>query len=181
MMLEGPYGWAMVAATTVGFALLALGLPIWVGRSDPRLGRACVWAMVMGLGLTVALQALSELCCLPVVPLPLVGNPFYHLDTCLAVLDEDTLLIHPPAFRDGALQTLRALFPRLLIADPLEAETELAVNAHGLAHGTVLLPARTPKTQKVLAEAGYSPLPVDVSEFHKSGGSVFCMRLDLPA
>ncbi len=127
-----------------------------------------------------ALQALSELCSLPVVPLPLVGSPFYHLDTCLAVLDEDTLLIHPPAFRNGALQTLHTLFPRLLIADPHEAETELAVNAHGLANGTVLLPAATPKTQKILSDAGYSPLPVDVSEFHKSGGSVFCLRLDLP-
>lgn len=60
-MLEGPYGLAMVAASTVGFALLALGLPIWVGRSDPRLGRACAWAMLLGLGITLGLQTLTDL------------------------------------------------------------------------------------------------------------------------
>lgn len=60
-MLEGPYGLAMIAATTVGFALLAFGMPIWVGRSDPRLGRACAWAMVLGLGATLGLQLLTDI------------------------------------------------------------------------------------------------------------------------
>jgi len=60
-MLEGPYALAMIAATTVGFALLAIGMPIWVGRCDPRLGRACAWAMVLGLGMTLGLQVLTDL------------------------------------------------------------------------------------------------------------------------
>ena len=51
----------MVVATTVGFAFLALGLPVWVGRSDPRLGRACAWTMLLGLAMTLGLQALTDL------------------------------------------------------------------------------------------------------------------------
>ena len=59
-MLEGPFGWAMVGATTLGFVVVALGLPLWVGRVDPKLGRACVWTMVLGLGATLGLQALTD-------------------------------------------------------------------------------------------------------------------------
>lgn len=128
-----------------------------------------------------ALQAVARLTGVPVVPLELVGEVFYHLDTCLAVLDEDTLLVHPPAFRRDALELLATLFPRRLLADPVEAREQLAVNAHALASGHVLLPAQAPRTAEVLARAGYLPVLVDLSEFHRSGGSVFCMRLDLPA
>ncbi len=127
-----------------------------------------------------ALEALAEATGVTLVPLALVGEPFYHLDTCLAVLDEDTVLVHPPAFRGDALDVLRALFPRVLVADPAEAREHLAVNAHGLADGHVVLPAQAVRTAETLAAAGLRPLPVDVSEFHRSGGSVFCMRLDLP-
>jgi N-dimethylarginine dimethylaminohydrolase len=128
-----------------------------------------------------ALAALEAMTGVPVVPLPLVGEVFYHLDTCLALLDEDTVLLHPPAFRPQALQVLEQLFPRRLEADPVEAAEELAVNVHGLADGHVVMPAQAVRTAERLASAGYEPVPVDVSEFHRSGGSVFCMRMDLPA
>ena len=127
-----------------------------------------------------ALDALSDLLDVPVVPLPLVGSPFYHLDTCLALLDEDTVLLHPPAFRPEALETLHALFPRLVEADPREAEQELACNARALPNGAVVIAAGAVKTAERLAQSGYRPVPVDVSEFHKSGGSVFCLGLWLP-
>lgn len=132
-----------------------------------------------------ALQAAARLVGAPLVPLPLVGEVFYHLDTCLALLDEDSVLLHPPAFRPEALATLRELFPRLLEADAHEARTHLACNAHALpappgAPVPVLLPAQATRTAQRLAAAGYRPVPVDVDEFHKSGGSVFCLRLALP-
>lgn len=133
-----------------------------------------------------ALRAAEALVGAPLVALPLVGEVFYHLDTCLALLDEDTLLLHPPAFRPEALAALRALFPRWIEADPREAREQLACNAHALparagAATPVLLPAQAPLTAARLADAGFRPVPVDVSEFHKSGGSVFCLRLALPA
>ena len=133
-----------------------------------------------------ALLAAAALAGAPLVPLPLVGEVFYHLDTCLALLDEDTLLLHPPAFRPEALATLARLFPRRIEADPLEAREQLACNAHALparADGrvTVLLPAQAPRTAARLAAEGFDVVPVDVSEFHKSGGSIFCLKLELPA
>lgn len=128
-----------------------------------------------------ALEALAARTGAALVPLALRGEPFYHLDTCLAVLDEDSLLVHPPAFRPGALDELARLFPRLIEADPTEAREQLACNAHALASGRVLLPAGATCTAAILARAGYEPVPVDVSEFHRSGGSVFCLRMDLPS
>jgi N-dimethylarginine dimethylaminohydrolase len=128
-------------------------------------------------------RALAELCTtcnIAIQPLALHGTTFYHLDTCLAVLDEDTVLVHPPAFVEGAMSTLHELFPRVIVAEPAEATEQLAVNVHALADGSVVLPAQAPVTAELLRNAGYRPIPVDVSEFHKSGGSVFCMRADVP-
>ncbi len=133
------------------------------GRSDPA-----------------ALAAAAELLDAPLVPLALRGQPFYHLDTCLAVLDENTLLLHPPAFHAEALTTLAALFPRCIEADAAEASAQFACNAHALRDGHVLVPAGARRTAAALRAAGYRPVPVDVSEFHKSGGSIFCLKLELP-
>ena len=127
-----------------------------------------------------ALDALAAACDITLIPLALAGDTVYHLDTCLAVLDENTVLVHPPAFREGAMETLANLFPRVLLADPSEASEHLAVNVHALADGAVVMGAQSPRTAARLHEAGYRPVTVDVSEFHKSGGSVFCMRLDVP-
>jgi len=133
------------------------------GRSEPR-----------------ALAALAELLAVPLVPLALHGEPFYHLDTCLAVLDEDTLLLHPPAFHADALDALADLFPRWIEADAAEAREQLACNVHALRDGHVLVPAGARRTAAALAARGYRPVPLDLSEFHRSGGSVFCLKLELP-
>jgi N-dimethylarginine dimethylaminohydrolase len=133
-----------------------------------------------------ALQAAAALAAAPLVPLPLLGEVFYHLDTCLAVLDEETVLLHPPAFRAEALEMLARLFPRRIEADPREAREELACNAHALparrgVPTAVLISSQARRTAEMLRDAGYRPVPVDVSEFHKSGGSIFCLKLELPA
>lgn len=128
-----------------------------------------------------AIAALQLLVDVPVVPLAMTGEIFYHLDTCVAVLDDETVLVHPPALRDDARATLAALFPRCIEADPQEAREHLAVNVHALADGHVLVPAQAPRTAERIERAGFRPVLVDVSEFHKSGGSIFCMRMDLPA
>ncbi|MED5330390.1 MAG: arginine deiminase family protein [Planctomycetota bacterium] len=127
-----------------------------------------------------AIHALSDAMQLPIHPVPLKGKPFYHLDTCMAVLNEDTLLIHEEAFAHGEREALSALFPRILDADPDEAATVFACNVHALANGNVIVPAQATATASVMSDAGFTPIPVDVSEFHRSGGSVFCLRLDLP-
>lgn len=128
-----------------------------------------------------ALDALAELVEVELVPLPLVGAPFYHLDTCLAALDAQTVLVHPPAFEPGALHALAERVERVLVVDPTEAHDAFACNVHALPGGHVVAPLQAERTAAQLERAGYTVHAVDVSQFHLSGGSVFCMRLEVPS
>jgi N-dimethylarginine dimethylaminohydrolase len=60
----------------------------------------------------------------PVIGLTLVDPHFYHLDTALTVLDEETIAYYPPAFSPGSRAVLERLFPDAVIAgDATSAST----------------------------------------------------------
>ncbi len=117
----------------------------------------------------------------PVVGLRLVDPRYYHLDVALAVLDdtpgEGNIAYYPPAFSDGSQQILRRLFPEAVIADDVDAEV-MGLNfvSDGL---NVMVPSRAEKLSAQLAERGYAPLPIDLSELLKGGGSVKCCTQEL--
>src|SRR5699024_9054483 len=58
----------------------------------------------------------------PLVPLTLVDPSFYHLDTALAVLDDETVAYYPGAFSPGSRRALERLYPDALIASREDAE-----------------------------------------------------------
>ena len=58
---------------------------------------------------------------LPVVSLELVDPRFYHLDTALAVLDDETVAYFPGAFSVTSQATLAILFPDAVIAGEADA------------------------------------------------------------
>ena len=113
----------------------------------------------------------------PILPLLLEDPEFYHLDTCFCPLDESTVLIYPGAFDDDGLATIRAHFGRVLEAPEDESRTLFACNAHSPDGRHVLIQAGCTRTNATLREAGYEVMEVDTSEYLKSGGSVFCMKL----
>ena len=112
-----------------------------------------------------------------VVPLKLEDPDFYHLDTCLCPLDEQTALIYPGAFDDEGIAALKAHFPRLIEAPEDEARRLFACNAHCPDGKHVLIQTGCTTTTRLLQAAGYDVVPVQTDEFLKSGGSVFCMKL----
>ncbi|BFV56501.1 amidinotransferase [Kitasatospora sp. CMC57] len=114
---------------------------------------------------------------LPVVTLTLVDPRFYHLDTALAVLDEDQVMYYPEAFDEASRATLLALFPSALRATTAEAEG-FALNA--VSDGRhVVLPDTADRLADELAARGFDPVGVDVSEFRKAGGGAKCCTLEL--
>lgn len=115
----------------------------------------------------------------PVVALRLVDARFYHLDTCLCPLTNDSALYVPEAFDDAGRALLAACFPRLLPI-PLEEATRFAANGCSPDGRHLLLQAGNPRTEAAARAAGLEPIPLDTSEFMKSGGSVFCMTLLAP-
>lgn len=108
--------------------------------------------------------------------LELVDPRFYHLDTCLCLLDERRALLHPPAFAPAGRAELQRNFDQLLAADPQEAIAGFACNATALPDGTVLIDQCAPRTAAQLDRMGLRVVTVDTGEFLKSGGSVFCMK-----
>jgi N-dimethylarginine dimethylaminohydrolase len=113
----------------------------------------------------------------PVVSLRLVDPRFYHLDTALAALDDHNITYYPGAFSAGAQRVLAQLFPDAVLADETDALT-FGLNLVSDGRNVVLNSAATGLATKLEA-AGYVPVPVDLSELKKGGGSVKCCIAEL--
>ncbi|WP_433889054.1 dimethylargininase [Streptomyces sp. CA-111067] len=117
----------------------------------------------------------------PVIGLELVDPHYYHLDTALAVLDgaRDEVMYYPGAFSPGSRAVLARLFPDALLAT---AEDAAVLGLNAVSDGrNVLLPHNAAGLRAALAERGFDPVPVDLSELHKAGGSVKCCTMELRA
>lgn len=101
---------------------------------------------------------------------------FYHLDTALAALDEDSALFVPEAFDAAGLELLHGAFPNA-IALSVEEALNFAGNAFCPDKKHVFLQAGCSALQEKLQAHGFTPVPVQTSEFMKSGGSVFCLKM----
>jgi N-dimethylarginine dimethylaminohydrolase len=122
-------------------------------------------------------QQVQEVFGRPVITLQLVDPAYYHLDTALCVLDEETIAYLPEAFSPGSQEVLRRLFPNAIIATPEDAAV-LGLNA--VSDGdTVVLPVQATALTAALRERGYGTIGVDVSELRKAGGGPKCCTLEV--
>lgn len=120
-----------------------------------------------------------------VVSLELVDPRFYHLDTCLAVLDDGNgtapadIAYYPAAFSTHSQRTLRDLFPDAVIVSEADA---LVLGLNAVSDGyNVVIPAAAATFAEQLRDRGYNPVTVNLGELLKSGGSVKCCTLELHA
>lgn len=113
----------------------------------------------------------------PVISLRLRDPRFYHLDTALAVLDDDNVAYYPGAFTESSQRILRQLFPSAILADWRDA---LAFGLNFVSDGRhVVLNSAASGLAAKLAAAGYVPVPVELAELKKGGGSVKCCVAEL--
>jgi arginine dihydrolase len=111
---------------------------------------------------------------IPTVPLELIDEHCYHLDTCFCPLNEAAVLIYPEALAPAAIDAIRNSFKRV---HHLSRQDALQFMGNAVvANGRFITPRLTPNLSQILAEEGLTPVVVDTSEFEKSGGSVFCMK-----
>lgn len=113
----------------------------------------------------------------PVVSLTLVDPRYYHLDTALTVLDEDLIAYHPEAFSADSRDVLAQLCPDAIIADADDAAV-FGLNAVSDGHH-VVLPQAAQRLAAKIADRGFEPIGIDLSELLKGGGSVKCCTLEL--
>jgi N-dimethylarginine dimethylaminohydrolase len=123
-----------------------------------------------------AYERISELTGADVLLLQLVDSNLYHLDTALCPLDSDTALVAPYAFAPESMALIRTIFNTLIEIPQDEAMNNFAGNAIVLGRNVVLQSGAT-RTCEMIRSAGYTPIEVDTSEFMKSGGSVFCLKV----
>lgn len=112
-----------------------------------------------------------------VVSLELVDPRYYHLDTALAVLDDDLIAYFPGAFSPWSVARLEHLYPDAVIVGESDAAV-LGLNA--VSDGAnVVLTDQVGSFAGQLAERGFIPVPVNLSELLKGGGSVKCCTLEV--
>lgn len=112
-----------------------------------------------------------------VIPLQLIDDYYYHLDTCFCPLSATEALYYPPAFDDYGRQVLQEHIPTLIEVEASEAR-RFACNAVVVGKH-VLLNSGCPQLEAALSQAGYQPHPHELDEFIKAGGSAKCLTLRL--
>ncbi|MEV6641995.1 dimethylargininase [Amycolatopsis sp. NPDC051371] len=125
----------------------------------------------------------QEVLGVPVVSLHLVDPLYYHLDTALFVLAESTdttraqIVYYPEAFSAGSRRVLERLFPDAVLATKEDAE---CFGLNGVSDGrNVVLPLEATRLGELLADRGYEPVYVDISELRKAGGGPKCCTLEI--
>lgn len=124
-----------------------------------------------------AFETVAGLTGAPVALLELARPEFYHLDTCLCVLDRNHVLICEEAFTSDGLELIESLVPTVIRATLHEASTLLAVNACCPDGRNVFIQQGCTDVNKKLRDHGFHVHEFSTFEFIKSGGSVFCMKM----
>jgi N-dimethylarginine dimethylaminohydrolase len=111
-----------------------------------------------------------------VLSLTLVDPRFYHLDTALAVLDDEDVMYLPEVFSPEGRALLADRYPDAVIASEDEA-CLFGLNAVSDGHH-VLLPTGAKRLAAQLRERGYETIGIDTTELLKAGGGAKCCTLE---
>jgi lysine-ketoglutarate reductase/saccharopine dehydrogenase-like protein (TIGR00300 family) len=149
-----------------GDALFQPGLPL-------------VWG---GYGVRSSLQVyrhLAELLDVEVIPLRLVDERFYHLDTCFCALPGGRVVYYPGAFDRDSLEAITA---RIAPDDRFEVDSTdalgFACNAI-VTNGSYITSAAGDALRRRLAQWGHEAVVCQLSEFILAGGAAKCLALHL--
>lgn len=112
-----------------------------------------------------------------VIPLQLVSDYYYHLDTCFCPLDAETAIYFPGAFDEYGQRALAAHVPKLIAVEKNEAE-RFACNAVVVGR-SVVTNTGCSQLHAELKSRGFTPYETCLDEFLKAGGSAKCLTLRL--
>lgn len=123
-----------------------------------------------------AYRRLAELVPNKIYQLELVDPRFYHLDTCLVILNATTAAFVEEAYTAEGVQLLKSKFKDLIRISKEESLNHFAGNAFCADGKNVVLQRGATEFVAQLKERGFKVYQVETSEFMKSGGSVFCCK-----
>ncbi len=112
-----------------------------------------------------------------VIPVALVDDYYYHLDTCFCPLTPKSAIYFPAAFDEYGLRAIREHVPELIEVETQEARN-FACNAV-VVGSHVVTNSGCPELHRQLTRFGMQPHETPLSEFVKAGGSAKCLTLRL--
>lgn len=105
-------------------------------------------------------------------------NPvLYHLDTCFSIVNSNTAVIDKSAFSGKDIEMFKKYFNDIIYADSDENTKYFVCNCHSPDGKNVIVQKGSEKFKNEILKRGLNLVEVDTSEFIKSGGSVFCMKM----
>jgi len=105
--------------------------------------------------------------------LELMNPNFYHLDTCLFVLNPNVCFYYPPAFSKKSTIKLNKIFPEAIEIKKNEAYNFAANNV--VIGKNVVMQKGNNNIKTKIENLGYKTYEIDLSEFMKSGGGAHCL------
>ena len=122
-------------------------------------------------------QWLADLLRCEVIPLELIDEHYYHLDTCFCPLAPGEAIWYPGAFDDYGRRAIAERIPALI---PVAAEEAQSFACNAVVVGKhVVTNTGCPQLHQDLSQRGYTPHETPLSEFVKAGGSAKCLTLRL--
>jgi N-dimethylarginine dimethylaminohydrolase len=161
-----------------------LETPLFEGMGDtiPHIGKKLLYGGYGHRSDVSAYLELAEKLSVPIIALELINDNFYHLDTCFVPLSENQVMVCKEAFTAEGLSLIEQCFEQVFLIPIEEAIETFCLNAHVIFHSdpskrVAILQKGSTVAKSVLQKCGYRVIEVQTSEFMKSGGSVFCMKM----
>lgn len=122
-------------------------------------------------------KEVAEFLGVKLVSLQLADARFYHLDTCLTVIDDQTVALWPKAFTPEALKAIHDLVPNIIEASDDDA---MAYGLNAMSDGkNIIMSNKAHGLIKLYEARGMTVHPAPIGEYQKSGGGVKCLTLEL--
>jgi len=109
----------------------------------------------------------------------IVHPSMYHFDLAFCPLDERRALVAPSALDPASAEALLDLVPEPLVLTEAEELASFATNSivvpSSSGKSTVVMPSCPDRVREQLEDWGFAVELLDLTEFHKGGGSVRCL------
>jgi len=125
-----------------------------------------------------ALPRLSEILKTEIVPIELPDEYFYHLDTCVAPLNEDTVLVNARALSPDGLEVLRHHF-HTVIETSEQDNKKLVCNLLVYEQNLIMGEGVSNELKDQLIARGFRIVTLPMTEYLKGGGSIHCVSFQI--
>ncbi|TCN37195.1 N-dimethylarginine dimethylaminohydrolase [Kribbella orskensis] len=133
-------------------------------------------SLVVGYGPRTEADALKHLATewnIRVRGLRIAHEGMYHLDLPFCPVDSTHAMVYPPAFDEASQAELFGIVPEPIV---LTDEEAFAFSGNSLVvNETIIMPACSPRLREILTGLGLRVVVLDLTEFHKGGGSARCL------